>query len=120
LPRRIFGPKRKEVAGGWRRVHNEEPYYLYCSPNIIRVITSRTMTWTEHVARLGEMRIEYKILAGKPEGKRPIGTSRHTWGNNVRMNLREMGWENVDWTQLAQDGYQWWALVNTVMNLRVP
>jgi hypothetical protein len=75
----MFGPYREEVAGGWRRLHNEELHNLYASPNIIRVIKSRRMTWAGHVAHLREIRSTYKILIGKPEGKRPFGRPRRSW-----------------------------------------
>jgi hypothetical protein len=71
--RRIFGPKREEVTGEWRKLHNEELHNLHCSPNIIRKIKSRRMTWAGHVARMGEKRNAYRILVGKPEGKRSLG-----------------------------------------------
>jgi hypothetical protein len=77
--RRIFGPKREEVTGEWRRLHNEEFNYLYSSPNIIRVIKSRRMKWTGHVARMGEKRGAYRILVGRPEGRRPLGRPRRRW-----------------------------------------
>jgi hypothetical protein len=75
--RRIFGPKRKEVTGEWRRLHNEELNDLYSSPNIIRVIKSRKIRWTGHVAHMGERRGAYRILVGRPEGRRPLGRPRH-------------------------------------------
>jgi hypothetical protein len=87
--RGIFGPKRDEAIGGWRKVHNEELHNLYCSPSIIRMIKSRRMRWEEHVARLGEKRNAYRILVGKPEGKRPLGRPRRTWKNNIRIDLIE-------------------------------
>jgi hypothetical protein len=71
--RRIFGPKRDEVTGGWRKLHNEELHNLYSSPSIIRMIKSRRMRWAGHVARMGEKRTAYRILVGNPEGKRPLG-----------------------------------------------
>jgi hypothetical protein len=74
--RRIFGPERDEVTGEWRRLHNEELYALYSSPNIIRVIKSRRLKWARHVARMGEMRGAYMVLVGKPEGRRPLGRPR--------------------------------------------
>jgi hypothetical protein len=74
--RRIFGPKREEVAGGWRRLHNEELHNLYTSPNIIRVIKSRRIRWAEHVALMSGMTNSYKMLVGKPEGRRPLETRR--------------------------------------------
>jgi len=83
--RRICGPKREEVAGGWRRLHNEELHKLYSSPNVIRAIKSRKMRWVRQVARMREMRRAYKILVGKPEGKRPLGKPRprHRWDTVV-------------------------------------
>jgi hypothetical protein len=74
--RRIFGPRRDEVTGEWRRLYNEEINVLYCSPNIVRVIKSRRMRWTGHVARMGEERGVYRVLVGKPDGKRPVGRLR--------------------------------------------
>jgi hypothetical protein len=117
--RRIFGPKRDEVTGEWRKLHSEELHILYSSPNIIRQIKSRRMRWAGHVALMGEERNVYRVLMGKPEGKRPLGKSRRRWEDGIRMDLRETGWRSVDWIQLAQDRDRWLALVNTVMNLRV-
>ena len=89
--RRIFGPRRDEVTGERRRLHNEEPNDLYCSPNIVRVIKSRRMRWAGHVARVGEERGVYRVLVGKPEGKRPMGRPRRRWVDNIRMELQEVG-----------------------------
>jgi hypothetical protein len=116
----MFGPKRDEVTGGWRKLHNEELHKLYLSPNIIRMINSRRMTCAGHVAELGEKRNAYRILVGKPEGSRPLGRPRRRSVDNVKMDLREIEWGCVDWIDLAQDRDQWRALVNIVMNLRVP
>jgi hypothetical protein len=77
--RRIFGPKRDEVTGEWRKFHNEEHHNLYSSPDIIRQAESRRMRWTGHVARMGEERKVYKVLVGKPERKRPLGRPRRRW-----------------------------------------
>jgi hypothetical protein len=118
--RRIFGPKRDGVMGGWRKLHNEELHKLYSSPSIIRIIKSRRMRWVGHVARMGEKRNVYRLFIGKPEGKRPLGRPRHRWIDNVKMDLLEIGLSVVDWIGLAQDRYRWRALVNVVMNLRVP
>jgi hypothetical protein len=118
--RRIFGPEREEVAGCWRRLHKEEIHILYTSPNIIRVIKSRKMRWVGHTACIGEMRNAYKILVGKPEWKRPLKRPGYRWEDNIKMDLRETGWEGVDWIHLAQDMDQWLAVANKVMNLRVP
>ena len=76
VSRRIFGPRRDEVTGEWRRLHKEELSDLYCSPNIVRVIKSRRMRWAGHVARIGEERGTYRALVGKPEGRRPLGKPR--------------------------------------------
>jgi hypothetical protein len=77
--RRIFGPKRDEVTGEWRKLHSEELHNLYSSPDIVRQIKSRRMRWAGHVARMGEGRKLYKVLVGKPEGKRPLGKPRRRW-----------------------------------------
>jgi hypothetical protein len=90
--RRIFGPKREEVTGEWRRLHNEELYDLYLSPYIIWVIKSRRMRWAGHVARMGEGRGAYRILVGRPEGRRPLGRPGRRWEDNINMDLREVGW----------------------------
>jgi hypothetical protein len=84
------------------------------------MIKSRNMRWTRHVARIGEKRNAYRILVGKPEGKRPLGRPRGRGVNNIKINLREIGWDVMGWIDLAQDRDQWNSLVNTVMNLRVP
>jgi hypothetical protein len=96
----------------------DELHSLYSSPNIVRVIKSRRMRWEGHVARVGEGRGVYRILVGKPEGKRPLGSPRRRWEYNIKMDLREMGIDGANWIQLAQDRVQWRVFVNTVMNLR--
>jgi hypothetical protein len=111
--RRIFGLKRDEVTGGWRKLHNEELYGLYSSPSIVRVIKARRMRWAGHVARMGEVRGTYNILVGRPEGRRPLGRPRCRWEDNIKMDLREIGFGAVDWINLAQDRDRWRALVNT-------
>jgi hypothetical protein len=118
--RRIFGPKGYGMTGGWRKLHNEELHNLYSSPSIIGIIKSRRMRWAGHVARMGEKRNVYRLLVGKPEGKRPLGRPRRRWINNIKMDLLEIGLNVVDWIGLAQDRYRWRVLVNSVMNLRVP
>jgi hypothetical protein len=100
--RRIFGTKRDEVTGEWRKLHNEELRDLYSSLNIIRIIKSRRMTWASHVAQMSEKRNAYRLLVGKPEGKRPLGRPRCRWVD-IRLDLGEVGWGDVDWIGLAQD-----------------
>ena len=118
--RRIFGPRRHEVTGEWRRLHYEELNDLYCSPNIVRVIKSRRMRWAGHVARMGEERGAYRVLVGKTDGKRSLGRRRRRWVDNIRMDLQEVGCGYVDWIGLAQDRGRWRTLVSAVTNLRVP
>ena len=118
--RRIFGPRRDEVTGEWRRLHNEELNDLYSSPNIVRVIKSRRMRWAGHVARKGKRRGVCSVLVGKPEGKRPLGRPRRRWENNIKMDVQEVKYGGMDWIELTQDRDRWWAVVNAVMNLRVP
>jgi hypothetical protein len=117
--RRIFRPKRDEVTGEWRKLYNEELNDLYCSPNIVRVIKWR-MRGVGHVTRIGENGGLRRVLVGKHEGKRPLGRPRHRWEDNIKMNLQEVGCGGMDWIEVAQDRGMWWALVNAVMNLRVP
>jgi len=118
--RRTFGPRRDEVTGERRRLHNEELNDLYSSPNIVRVIKPRRMRWTGHVARMGEETEVYRVLLGKPEGRRPLNRPRRIWVNNIRMDLQEVGCGYMDWIGLAQDRDRWRRLVSAVMNLRVP
>jgi hypothetical protein len=117
--RKILGPKGAE-DGSWRKLHNDELHSLYSSPNIVRVIKSRKMRGAGHGARMGEGRDIYRVLVGKPEGKRPLGRPRCRWELNIKMDLREIEIDGTNWTRLAQDRVQWRAFVNTVMNLRVP
>jgi hypothetical protein len=84
------------------------------------MIKSRRMRWAGHLAPMGETRNAYRILVGKSQGKRPLGRLRRRWVNNIKMDLREIGWDGMDWIDLAQDRDQWRAFVNTVMNLRIP
>jgi hypothetical protein len=116
---RIFGPKRDGVTRGWRKLYNEELHNLYSSASTIK-IKSRRMRWAGHVARMGEKRNVYRLLVGKPEGKRPLGRPRRKWIGNIKIDLLEIGLNVVDWIGLAQDRYRWRALINSVMNLRVP
>jgi hypothetical protein len=113
--RRIFESKRDEVTGGWRKLHG-----LYSSLSIVRVIKARRMRWAGHVLHMEEVRGAYNILVGRPEGRRSLGRPRCRWEDNSRMDLREIGFRDVDWIHWAQDRDRWRAVVNTVMNLRVP
>jgi hypothetical protein len=118
--RRIFGPKRDDVMGEWRKLHNEELHDLYSSSSIIRIIKSRRMRRAGHVARMGEKRNAYRLFVGKPEGKRPLERPRWRWVDNIRMDIGEVGWGDVDWIGLAKGRNRWRAVVNSVLNLRVP
>jgi hypothetical protein len=117
--RRIFGPKRDQVTGEWRKLHNEELNDLYSLTNIVRVVKSR-MRWAGHMARMGEERGVHRVLLGKPEGKRPLGRPRRRWEDNIKMDVQEVGGGRGDWMELAELRDRWWALVSTVKNLRVP
>jgi hypothetical protein len=98
--RRIFGPRRDEVTGEWRRLHNKELYALHSSPDITWVIKSRRLRWAGHAACMGLRRGAYKALVGKPEGMRPLGKPRHRWKDNIKMDIQEAGWG-------AYTGYIW-------------
>jgi hypothetical protein len=117
--RRLFGPKRCEVTGDWRKLYNGELHNLYSSPNIIRMMKSKRMRWAGHVARIGAKRNPYRMLVEKPEGKRPPGRPTCRWADNIKIDLKEIGWAGMDWIDLAQDRDQRRALVNTEMNIRV-
>jgi hypothetical protein len=106
--------ERFEVTGGWRKLHNDELRNLYSSPSIIRKIKSRRTRWAGHVARMRAKRNLHRILVGYPEGKRPLGRHRRRWVLNIKINLREIGWDGMDWIDLAQDWDQWRTVVNTV------
>jgi hypothetical protein len=108
------------VTGERRTLHNEELHDLFSSPSIIRIVKARRMRWTGHVARMGEKRNAYRLLVGKPEGRRPLGRQRRRRLDNIRMALVEVGWRDVDWIGLAQDWGRWRVLVNSILHLRVP
>jgi len=93
--RRIFGPKRDKVAETWRKLHNEEINELCCLSVIVRVIKSRRMRWEGRVARMGESRDVYRVLVGRPEGKRLLGTHRNRWEDNIKMDFQEVGYESI-------------------------
>jgi hypothetical protein len=117
--RRIFGPKRDEVTGEWKKLHNVELRDLYSSPSVLRIIKSKRMRWTVHVERMQGKKNAHMLFVGKPEGKRPLGRPRLRWVDNIRMDLGEMGCGDVDRIGLTQGRNQQKAVVNTVMNLRV-
>jgi hypothetical protein len=104
--RRIFGPERVE-DGSWRKLHNDELHNLCSSPNIVRVIKLRRTRWAGHVARMGEGRGVYRVLVGRPERKRPLGRTRRSWVDNIKLDLRETGIDKTNWIQLAQDKVRW-------------
>jgi hypothetical protein len=105
--KRIFGPKRDEVTREWRKLHNERLNGLYSSPNIIRVIKSRRMRWAGHIARMKERRVGYRVLVGKPEGKKPLRRPRRKWEVDIKMNLMEVGcgaWNRLIWLKIGTGG----------------
>ena len=118
--RRIFGPKRDEVTEEWRKIYNKELNELHSSPNNIRMIKSKIMRFAGHVARMRKRRDAYRGLIGKPVGKIPLGRPRRRWEDNIKMDLEEVNWFGMDWTDLAQDRDRWRALVQVVINRRFP
>jgi hypothetical protein len=108
------------LTGEWRKLHNKELHELYSSPSINRKIKPRRMRWSGHIARMGEKRNAYRLLVGKPEGKRPLLRPRRRWVDNIRTDLGEVGWGDVNWIGLVKDRNRWRALVNSVLNLLVP
>jgi hypothetical protein len=117
--RRIFGPKRDEITRERRKIHNKKLNYLYSLPNIVRLIKSR-MRWAGHVARMGKGRGVYRVLVGKHEGQRLLRRRRYRWKDNIKANFQKVGCGVMDWIELAQDRESRRALVNALMNLRVP
>ena len=116
----VFRPKRDDVTGEWRKLHNEELSDLHSLPNIVRVVKSRRMRWAGHVASMGERRGVHSFLVRIPEGKRALGRPRRRCKDNIKMDFQEVGGGCGDWMELAQDRDRWRALVSRVMNLRVP
>jgi hypothetical protein len=118
--RKIFGPKRVDVRGHWRRLHKDGLYAIYSPPNIIRVIKSRSVIWAGACCTYGDRRGVYRGLVGRPDGRRPLGRHGHRWEDNITMDLQETGFGGMEWIVLGQDGDRYGALVNAVMILRVP
>ena len=118
--RRVFGPKRDEITGELRKLHNENLIDMCFFPIILLVVKSRRMRWTGHVTRREEGIVVHRVLVGKPERKGPLGRPRRRWEDNIKMDLQEMGGVCGDWMELAQDRDRWRALVSTLINLRVP
>jgi hypothetical protein len=118
--RRIFGPKRDEVTGEWRKLRREELHISYSSPDIIRHIKSRTVSWVGHVACMGEERKLYTVLVGNSEGKKSFGRPGRRWEDGIRIDLRETCWGSVEWIRLAQDRGRWRSVVNMAPNLKSP
>jgi hypothetical protein len=118
--KKVFGPKRDEVTGECRKLHNEELNDLYTLPNIVWLVKSRRMRWTRHVARMGKDRGVHRMFMGKPEEKSPLGRQKGRWKDNIKIDLQEVGGSRGDWMELDQDRDRWRALVGTVRNFRVP
>jgi hypothetical protein len=118
--RRAFGPRRDEVTGEWRKLHNEELNDLYSLPNIVRVVKSRRMRWAGHVARMREGRGVHSVLVGESEERKPLGRPKRRWEDNIKRDHEEMGGDYGDWMERAQDRDRWRILLTTVMNFRVP
>jgi hypothetical protein len=116
--RRIFGPKRDEVRGGWRKLHDEKLNKLYPSPSVIIMSKSRRMRWIGHVALMGR-RGKHIGHWWESQKERPLGRLRHRWVDNIKIDIRHVGWGGIDWIDLTQDRDQWQALVNTEMNLQL-
>jgi hypothetical protein len=117
---KLYYRQLHKVRREWRKLHNEKLHDLYSSPTIVRLIKSRRLRWAGHVARIRRGRGVYRGFVGKPEGKRPLGRHKRRWEDNIEMDLQDVGCGGMDWIELEQDRDRWCALVNAVMNLRVP
>ena len=118
--RKIYGPKRDEMTGEWRRLHNEELHRLYDSPDVIRIMKSRRIRWAGHVARMGGKTKIIFYCGWKAGGKEAIGRPRRRWEDNIRRDLREVGIRDENWLDVAQERILWQTFVTAAMNLRVP
>jgi hypothetical protein len=118
--RKICGPKRDELIVGRRKLHNEELHNLYSSPRTYnRIFKLSRMIWAGNLARMREKRNSYRILVGKPESMRSLGRSRCRWEDNIKIELREIGWSNMDWIDVDKDINKCRAPVFTAMSIRV-
>ena len=118
--RKISGAKRDKITGEWRKLHNSELHALHSLPNIIRNLKSRQLRWAGHVAHMELTRNSYRVLVGKPGGKRSLRRPKRRWEDNIKMDLREVCYDNGDWIHLAEDREQWISYIRAVMNFRVP
>jgi len=112
--KKAYDSVRRKETGQWEKLHNEGLNDLYSSFCIVGVIKLRRMSWVEHVSRMGERRGVYRVLVGKPEGKRPLWRPRHRWEDNIKMDLQDVGCGGMDWIEVAEDRDSWRALVNAV------
>jgi hypothetical protein len=117
---RIFGHKRDEIIGGWRKLHNGELHNLYFSPSIIRMIKLKRMRLPGNIARMKAKPNAYRVLVENAEGEIPLRRPRRRWEENNKLNIKEIRWGGADWIHVSQNRDNWMALVSTVMNLRVP
>jgi hypothetical protein len=120
VERRVFEPKRDDVIGEWRKMHNKELNDLYSLPHIVRVVKSIRTRWAGYVMHMGVDRVVHRVLMEKPEGKRPLGRPRHRWEDNIKMDVQDVVWGHGDGMELPQDRDRWQPIVGKVWDFRVP